>query len=247
MRFKMTLSYDGSNYNGYQSQKDSSGVQDTVEKALAKIFKRAVRIHGASRTDSGVHALGQVAHFDVSWTHSTTKLQSAINSLLPEDVQIARIQKVDNDFHARFSTKGKRYVYTLKLGRTNPFDRNSCWGLTFPIKIALLRKAMKAYEGSHNFTAFAGKVKKQENPVKRIDKISVSSAGEFVKITIEGSGFLYKMVRTMVGFGVEVAREKANLSQIAHYLQNPKRTHEIVTAPAKGLRLEKVFYPIAKS
>jgi len=246
MRLVMTLCYDGTGYNGYQSQKDGSGVQDAVEKALSKIFKRSIRIHAASRTDSSVHAMGQVAHFDADWRHPLTKLLSALNTLIPDDIQIVQLKKVDSDFHARFSAKAKRYVYTLKTNRANPFERNTCWGLPFKIDKSLLRKAMKTYEGKHDFTAFAGKVKKAENPVKRIDKIKVSSQGDFIKITIQGSGFLYKMVRTMVGFGVEVARGKASIAQISHYLKNPKRTHEIITAPAQGLCLQKVFYPIAK-
>jgi tRNA pseudouridine38-40 synthase len=242
-RFKLLIAYDGTDFLGWQSQPGGKTVQDAIETALCKIFKNEIRLHGASRTDSGVHASGQVAHFDAPWPHALGKLKDAINSLLPETIRILSISKTKENFHARFSAQGKRYVYQLKTAPATPFESRYVCGLRCAIDLKKLKAALKLFVGKHDFTSFAGGVKEGEMAVKTIKRITLARKGAYLAITIVGSGFLYKMVRSLVGTALEVARGKLPLSRIREILKSKKRTHEVITAPAKGLRLEKVFYP----
>lgn len=241
-RYKLLIAYDGTGFLGWQSQKGGGTVQDVIETALAKVFKRVVRLHGASRTDSGVHALGQVGHFDAFWSHATGKLKEAINSLLPESVRVRQVQRVDKKFHARFSAKGKRYAYQIKLGELTPFECRWVWGYKYPIDKRLLKSALAIFVGRHNFSAFAGTVNVEETPQKTLKSIKCSFKGNSVIVTLVGSGFLYKMARSIVGTSLEVARGKMSLGRVRELLKTCKRTHEVITAPSKGLRLEKVIY-----
>jgi len=245
MRFKLLIAYDGTDFLGFQSQSGGQTVQDAIEASLLSVFKKPIRLHGASRTDSGVHALGQAAHFDAEWTHGCEKLLLALQTGLPKSIVIRELIPVNENFHARFSAKGKRYTYTLKLGKALPFETRYLWEYPYKINFLLLKKALKAFVGSHNFSAFAGAVNKEETPIKTLKKCTASKKGDVIVITLVGSGFLYKMARSIVGFALEIARGKADCKKIAHYLKNPHRNPEIVTAPALGLRLEEVFYPIA--
>lgn len=240
----MIVAYDGSGYLGWQSQPGGKTVQDVIEAALEKILKQKVRIHGASRTDSGVHAWGQVCHFDTdSWPHGAQKLHKALQSLLPADILIRSLSKTSDDFHARFSAKGKRYIYKIKLGETTPFEGRFVLAYArHAIDFQLLKSTFKLFEGRHNFESFAGNVNKEETPIKVLKRVSASKKDSYITITLEGSGFLYKMCRGLVGAALEVARGKLDKKRIKELLRKPQRTHEVVTAPAKGLILDKVFY-----
>jgi tRNA pseudouridine38-40 synthase len=239
----MVVAYDGTNYLGWQSQKNGGAVQDAIEAQLKKVFKESIRLHGASRTDSGVHARAQVAHFDADWAHGADKLRRALNSGVGEGLSITRISKVPDSFHARFSTKGKCYRYTILLREPTPFEARWVWGVDYELDRKKLGLALKMFEGRHDFRSFAGGVNKEETTQKTIYKCRAIWRGDKkIVIEVEGSGFLYKMVRSMVGAAVEVARGKMELARIGELLKTPERTHEVVTAPAKGLCLEKVFY-----
>lgn len=243
MRWKMVIAYDGTDYLGWQSQAGGRTVQDALEAQLKKVFKHEIRLHGASRTDSGVHARAQVAHFDAEWAHGAIKLKRALESGLGERIQIVRLAKTSDDFHARFSAKGKRYRYTIILGSASPFDARWAWSVDYAIDKKLLNAALAKFVGRHNFSAFAGGLKKGEDPIKAVTKARAKWVGKNkIVIDVEGSGFLYKMVRSMVGAAVEVGRGRIALSRIRELLKKPQRTHEVVTAPAQGLCLEKVFY-----
>lgn len=245
MRFQMTIAYDGTDFLGWQSQPGGQTVQDVIEAALQKVFKRHIRIHGASRTDSGVHAWGQVCHFDANWKHTSAKLRLALQALLPETVFIRSLSTTSDRFHARFGAQGKRYIYKIKLTPAHPFEVRNLWEFDYPIDFKILKKALGQFVGKHNFTSFAGNVKDEETPVKTISKITAVKRGVYITVTLIGSGFLYKMVRSLVGTAMEVARGKLASTRIKALLNTPKRTHEVVTAPAKGLILDKVFYPVA--
>lgn len=243
MRWKMIVAYDGTDHFGWQSQQGGRAVQDVIEEKLKRVFKQPVRMHGASRTDSGVHAKGQVAHFDAEWTHGADKLKRAIESGLPDAVQIVKLQKVSDKFHARFGAKGKRYRYTIILGPANPFEVRWAWSFHWAIDKKKLKRALNDFVGVHNFTAIAANVEEKENPIKTITKCDVVwKTKKKAVIEVVGSGFMYKMVRSMVGAAVAVARGKLAPEKIKEMLKTKKRTHEVVTAPPQGLCLEKVFY-----
>jgi tRNA pseudouridine38-40 synthase len=243
MRWKLWLAYDGTNYLGWQSQKAGGTVQDALEAQLEKIFKRLVRLNGASRTDSGVHARAQVAHFDADWIHGADKLKRALNSGLGEGIAVMKVSRCRDDFHARFSARGKRYRYTILLREPTPFEVRWAWGVDYEINRTNLVRALKSFEGKHDFRAFAGAVNPQEMTVKTIYRCRAIWHGtKKLVIEVEGSGFLYKMVRSIVGAAVDVARGKMALARVRELLENPQRTHEVVTAPARGLCLERVFY-----
>lgn len=247
MRWKCTCAYDGTDYYGWQSQVEGNTLQDVIEARLKDIFKEPVRIHGSGRTDSGVHAHGQVFHFDFDWQHGAEKLQEALSSGLPESIQIIEVEAVTDDFHARFSATGKYYAYQLYLGYASPEDTRYCWSLgNRTLDFDAMQRAANKLLGEHDFTAFAAlrgdESEKDENPVKDMRLLDVIVEGPYVRIETEASGYLYKMVRSLVGCLVDVGLGKLSPEDVAHILESKKRTQAIVTAPAKGLWLERVFY-----
>jgi tRNA pseudouridine38-40 synthase len=242
MRFKLIIAYDGTEFLGWQSQKGGGAVQDVIEAALRKVLKKEIRIHGASRTDSGVHAWGQTAHFDADWPHGCAKLKKAIQALLPPTILIRSLTIVPDKFHARFSAKGKKYLYRLKLTPATPFETRTVYVPPYKISLPLLKKTLALFVGRHDFRSLAAHVNTGETSVKTIRRISVRRSGPYVTIAVIGSGFMYKMVRGLVGGALEVARGKLALERVKELLLHPARTHEIVIAPARGLILEKVYY-----
>ncbi len=242
MRFKMIIAYDGTDFQGWQSQPNGKAVQDAIEESLRKVFKEPIRLHGASRTDSGVHAQGQVGHFDAQWKYSCKKLQNALQTHLPKTILICSLSKASKDFHARFCAQAKRYIYKIKCAPATPFENRYFWSIRHPIDIKLLKDSLKSFEGRHDFSALAGNVLKEETQQKTLFKCSASIRQKNITIVLIGSGFLYKMARSIVGTAIEVARGKLPLMRLKQIFKSKKRTHEIVTAPACGLYLEKVFY-----
>ena len=244
-RFKCVCAYDGTDFCGWQSQATGGSVQDFIERRLEAVFKRKMRIHGSGRTDAGVHADAQVFHFDACWRHSAGALLAALRSGYPESLQILKVSKVPEDFHARYSAKGKRYVYRLYLGRAHPKIARYRWSLgDRELDIDAMNSAAKILIGVHDFTAFSANrgAEYKDNPVKDLRKLDVSRRGREVKISTEGSGYLYKMVRMIVGALVAVGTGKLSNGDIARALESKKRSNLFQAAPAKGLTLEKVFY-----
>ena len=243
-RWKCICAYDGTAYYGWQSQVEGNTVQDILETKLKSVFKTAIRIHGAGRTDSGVHANGQVFHFDAVWKHGVEKLALAINSGLPEDIQVLDVASVDDKFHSRFLAKKKRYVYHFHSGKAIPRDIRYYWSINKKLDIKKMQKAANHLVGKHDFTSFAASRGdgSKEDPVKTIYKISIMGKSEKIQLMTEGSGYLYKMVRSMVGVLVEVGLGRINPSEVKLILKEKKRTKKVPTAPARGLFLDKVFY-----
>ncbi len=245
MRWKCTCAYDGTDFDGWQRQPHGGAVQNQIEAALSQIFDRAVQIQGSGRTDAGVHAKGQCFHFDADWAHHDEKLVRALHSILPKTIKIKSLTRAKADFHARYSVTGKRYIYHYYLGRAEPVDERYVWACReIPLDLESMQEAAKRLTGTHDFTALSATHGKDNdpNPVKTVHRIDLKQRGKYVTLTTEGSGYLYRMVRSFAGALYAVGRGRLSPDDISEILESRKRTHRIVTAPAKGLFLDKVFY-----
>ena len=245
MRWKCICAYKGTQFEGWQNQPSGGGVQNHIESALTSIFDTSTRIHGCSRTDAGVHAKGQCFHFEANWPHPDKKLVRAMHSILDKDIRIESLQKVSDDFHARFSAVKKAYKYSIYLGRAHPFDKEFVWACRDnPLDLGRMITASKHLVGTHDFTAFGALHTKDNdpNPIKSVESIELKKRGSTITLSITGSGFLYKMVRSIAGTLYAVGRNRLSPEDTLRILESKTRTNEIVTAPASGLSLEKIFY-----
>ena len=245
MRWKCTCAYDGTDFDGWQRQPGGGAVQNHIESALAQVFDLPLQLHGSGRTDAGVHACGQCFHFDADWLHKPEKLVRALHSILPTSIRIKSVKSVSDDFHARFSVSGKRYLYNYYLGRADPTDDRYVWACRdLPLDLKEMQAAADRLLGTHDFSAYSATHGKENdpNPVKTVIRLELKQRGKFICLDAEGSGFLYRMVRSIAGALYAVGRGRLTPEDIAEILESKKRTHRIVTAPAKGLFLDKVFY-----
>lgn len=245
MRIKGTVAYEGTNFEGWQSQASGNTVQDILEKRLEYLLKTPTRIHGASRTDSGVHARGQVFHFDADWSHDLKYLLRGFRSNMPPGIQVLELEAVSPDFHARFHALEKRYTYYLQEGHASPFTTRYRWSLgNRELDIEAMKRGAPTLVGTHDFTAFSGTAPRARdpNPVKDLRVLEVGKTGLEYQITAVGSGFLYKMVRCLVGALVQVGMGRLKPEALAGILEKRVRTAEVPTAPARGLFLEEVVY-----
>jgi len=243
-RWKCIVAYDGTHFSGWQAQPDNNSVQDFIERRLAEIFKGAINIQGSGRTDSGVHARGQVFHFDAHWPHDPAKLLAALRIGLPPTIQVQSARRVPATFHARFSAKGKIYHYHVHhRGYADPFDQPYRWSLPQTLDVAAMRAAAARLVGKNDFRAYsaAGSVEK-EDTVRTLRELSIKERGNHLCIVAEGDGFLYKMVRSLVGALVDVGLGRLKPEDMTTILETKTRTHRVVTAPPAGLFLMKVFY-----
>lgn len=243
VRWKAVCVYDGGRFNGWQSQINAVGVQDVIEAALAVVLETKTRIHGSGRTDAGVHALGQVFHFDAAWPHTGAQLLAALGTRLPPGVQIKSLRRAPADFHARFDATGKRYHYRLFLGRADPFEDAYCWSIVRPLDLDAVKRTAALLKGRHDFSAFSAlNGDEKETTVRDLWRMDLKARGSRVRLVLEANGFLYKMARSLVGAIVAAGLGKATPKEIAALLQSKLRTPVIETAPAQGLFLERVFY-----
>jgi len=242
-RWKCICAYDGTAFAGWQSQTGGNAIQDVIEKRLARILGEPVRIQSSGRTDAGVHALGQVFHFDAAWRHGPQKLVAALRAGLPPAIQIKSARAVPPEFHARFATVGKTYIYFLHLGEADPFTRPFCWPIFHPLDFAAMEQAAAVLRGVHDFKAFSAFNRvKRENTVRNLRRLEIVRRGRRVRIAVEADGFLYKMVRTIVGALVAVGEGKLTPERVRTILESRHRTAAVTTAPAQGLFLVKVKY-----
>lgn len=242
-RWKATCAYDGGQFHGWQSQRNAVAVQDVLEEALSVVLGTKTRIHGSGRTDTGVHALGQVFHFDAAWAHDARRLMIAMRTRIPKGIQISTLAKTRTDFHARFDATGKRYHYRLFLGYADPFEDPFCWSLPAPIDFDAMGEAARLLSGRHDFAAYCalnGDIK--ETTVRELRRFEIRRTGRRVRIILEADGFLYKMARSLIGMLVAVGNNKMTPRDAVRLLETGKRIPAVATAPAKGLFLEKVFY-----
>lgn len=242
-RWKCVCAYDGTSFAGWQSQAGGTAIQDLLEARLAQVFKGQLRIHGSGRTDAGVHAHGQVFHFDAAWSHGSEKLLAAIRSGLPAAIQIKSVRAVAPDFHARFGATGKQYVYHLHRGDADPFTRPYCWPIFRPLDLAAMEATAAVLRGRHDFRAFTAlNGPEREDTVRDLRQLEVVARGRRIRITAESAGFLYKMVRILTGALVAVGEGKLGVEAVRAMLESGARTPLVHTAPPQGLFLMKVFY-----
>ena len=245
---KLTISYDGTKYSGWQIQKNSPSVQETLEKAVKKVFKKAYKVHGAGRTDSGVHAKGQVAHFKTSKDLPVPGIRAALNGALPKDIAVTGVEEVPHDFHSRFSTRSKVYRYhILNAEMPDPFIEKYAWRVSYKLNAALMRREAAVLEGRHDFKSFQASDSSRTPPgvrgsVRKIFRVNIKKKTSDIIIEIEGDGFLYNMVRNIAGTLIDIGRGYLPPGSMKKILKAKDRTQAGPTAPAKGLFLVKVKY-----
>lgn len=240
---KLTLAFDGTRYEGWQSQRKDRTVQEVFEKALEKIFSQKIHLAGSSRTDSGVHARGFVAHFKVKSKLTDAAIVRALNFYLPCDIVVLKAQTVPATFHARFKAKSKIYRYTLCLSKTRPvFEAPYVLHYPYPVNMAHLQKAARLLTGRQDFRAFMDADSEKEKTVRYLKKIRIHRQGELLHFDFEGDGFLRHMVRILMGTLLEVNRGKISLEAIPFILKSRDRKKAGPTAKAQGLHLLKVNY-----
>ncbi|RME39023.1 MAG: tRNA pseudouridine(38-40) synthase TruA [Deltaproteobacteria bacterium] len=240
----LTLEYDGTDFCGWQVQPGCRTVQEEVERALQVLLKHPVRVHASGRTDAGVHALGQVVHFQTPMRLPVKAYLKGLRGLLPDDVAVVAAREVPDTFHARFSAQGKHYRYRLRLSDVpHPLAARTCWVLPGPLDIGRMRRAARHFVGEHDFAAFCASGSDVKSTVRRIDRLDVASTGDEIVIDIEGSGFLRNMVRIMVGTLVEIGRSEREEQTLPHLLSGQSRSQAGPTAPPQGLCLVHVSYP----
>ena len=242
-RWKCVCAYAGTGFAGWQSQAGGAAIQDVIETRLAEICEATVRIHGSGRTDAGVHARGQVFHFDAAWAHGADRLVKALRCGLPETVQIRSAQVAAADFHARFSATRKRYVYHVQLGDADPFARPYCLPVFRPLDFGAMEATAAVLRGRHDFRAFTAlNGTDREDTVRELSRLEIVRRGRRVRITAESAGFLYKMVRSLVGALLAAGEGRLTAGRVAEILASKERTALVKTAPPQGLFLDKVFY-----
>jgi tRNA pseudouridine38-40 synthase len=245
IRWKVICAYDGTTFAGWQSQVGGRSIQDAIEARLSEVAGGLVRIHGSGRTDAGVHALAQVFHFDLPWKHSPERLRAALRVNLPAGLQLKSVRPAPATFHARFSATGKRYRYCIYLGDADPFLRPFVWSIERPTapRIDAMLDAAARLSGRHDFAAFsANNGAINHDTVRTLRRLEIRQKGRHLTITAEADGFLYKMVRSLVGALVSVGWGKLTGEQLSQFLASSVRTAAVETAPPQGLFLVKVFY-----
>lgn len=243
MRYKVCVSYDGTNFNGFQRQKNYRSVEEEIETVLEKINKEKIRIIGAGRTDKGVHAFGQVFHFECDLKISEEGLKRGMNSLLPQDIYITSVEKVDENFHARYSSVSKLYRYRINIGEYNPLEVNYVYQLNKKLDIDTMIKAANLFKGEHDFYNFCGYQENiEKNFVRIINSVEIRKDGEYVTIEIEGNGFIRYMVRMIVAILVEIGLGKKDENFIKERLDSTIKNRSNYKVPGNGLYLVRIDY-----
>ena len=243
MRYLIKFSYDGTNYSGFQKQKGLNTIEEKLEEALTKINNgKKTTITATGRTDKGVHALCQYGHADIDVNITEKKLKRAMNSNLPDDIHVIETKEVDNDFHARYNVKEKEYKYYINLGEYNPLERNYVYQYNYELNIDNMKKAIKYFEGEHDFRSFVTDNKEKENCVRKISYTNIEKQDNIIIITFKGNGFLRYQVRNMVGLLIKIGENKISPDIVDKIIESKDRTRASKTAPAEGLYLTEVIY-----
>ncbi len=243
-RFKIIIEYDGSDFAGWQRQKNGPSVQQAVEEAISRFCGETVAVFAAGRTDAGVHALGQVAHFNIGRETSPKTVRDAINFYLrPAPVVVLNAEIVPEDFHARFSARERSYLYRITNRRAPPaLQRGRTWWIATPLDETLMAKAARCLIGRHDFTSFRASVCQAASPIKTIDSLDVSREGDEIRIEVRARSFLHHQVRNIVGTLMLVGEGKWTDTTVRKALEARDRRSAGPTAPAEGLYLVEVKY-----
>lgn len=240
---RLLIEYDGTNYAGWQWQKNEKTIQETLLKTIEQVIQENTKLYGASRTDAGVHALGQVANFKTTSNIPSQRLVHAINFYLPYDITVKHAVDVSESFHAQYCAKSKIYQYTLFNDwiRTS-LNRHFCYMYGFKLDIDKMTSATKYIIGIHDFTSFTTKAWCEKNRIRTVKRLDIRKEGKYIYFTIEANGFLYNMVRTIVGTLIEIGRGKIPVEDVEEILNSKNRKLAGPTAPARGLCLIEVKY-----
>jgi len=242
-RFKLTIEYSGTRYSGWQIQKNARTVQGEIDLAVRDATgERDVEIYGSGRTDAGVHAMAQVAHLDVNTTLAIDALRRRINDALPSDINVLRIEKVRHKFHARHDAVARSYIYQVSRRRT-AFGKPFVWWVKEDLDIMRMREAARPLVGHHDFQSFSDDDPDEKSTAVLVEGLEIHEDGDLIVIHIEGSHFIWKMVRRIVGVLVEVGRGGMTTAEAAALLTERSSAPARLTAPASGLFLERVYYP----
>ncbi len=244
-RFKCVVAYDGTDFCGWQAQPSKMSVQDFIEGKLLSILGEKIRIHGSGRTDAGVHARAQVFHFDADWKHSCDALLKALRSGGVQNIRFLDLEDADHNFHARFSARGKRYIYRICKDFAMPEFSRYRWSLGGKkIDVEKMKNATNIFIGTHDFKAFSANRGNgvKEDTIKTITRLDVIDEGDEIVVITEGSGYLYKMVRLITGALVQIGCGRLTENDLKDALKKAERTNLFQAAPAQGLSLDCVFY-----
>jgi len=240
---KLTIAYDGTNYHGFQRQTNAVTIQQILEEKLGKLFGHQIKVAGAGRTDAGVHAYGQVVNFYTTGSIPVEKIPLAARGIMPPDIVVLKAELAEPRFHARISAKGKTYIYRLYYDKlSNPFHRYYAWHVYHPIDVEAMHQAAQIVVGTHDFSAFRAAGGVAKNPVRTILEASCLSKNGIVEFSFTGTGFLYHMVRNLVGTLVNVGAGKICAQRFAEILASCDRHQAGATAPPQGLYLKDVYY-----
>ena len=242
-RVKLVVAYDGTNYHGWQLQPGAVTIEQVLNETLTELLGEPIAVIGASRTDSGVHALGNVAVFDTDSPIPPDRIAYALNGKLPEDIVVVKSEEVPGDWHPRHCDSIKTYEYRiLNQEMPDPVRRRDTWHVSFPLDVDAMREAAEYLKGEHDFKSFCSAQSEVENTVRTIYELSVEKTGTLITIRVRGSGFLYNMVRIIAGTLIEVGKGKKTPAQVADIIAGAKRKEAGMTAEAKGLIMDEVFY-----
>lgn len=240
---KLLIEYDGTNYCGWQRQDNAQSIQQKVEEAIERATRVFSKVTGSSRTDAGVHAKGFVCNFFTESSIPPENFKEALNVFLPEDIVIIEAKEVDKEFHSRFNSIGKKYVYTVLTGPHRPaIGRNYAYYFNKNLNIGQMKEAAKYFLGTHDFSAFKKSGSSVKTSIRTIKELNIDLDGNYIKFSIIGDGFLYNMVRIIVGTLLDVGTNRFNPEDIDKIISSKNRSNAGKSVPACGLTLEKVFY-----
>ena len=240
---KIEISYDGTAYSGFQIQPNARTIQQELEKAIYQLTNEEIKIIGSGRTDAGVHAKRQVCNFKTTSSIPIDRWKLALNSVLPEDIVVNHAEEVSDNFHSRFGVKEKTYRYTVDNALIpDVFSRNTAWHIPYSLDIAKMQEASRFFLGEHDYSAYASTKTEVIDKQREIYHFNIWSEGQFIYFQVTGNGFLYNMVRIMVGTLVEIGSNKRDQQAIPDLLLSKSRIKAGITAPAKGLMLWNVKY-----
>ncbi len=239
----LTVSYDGTNYCGWQRQKNGPTIQEKLEQAASQVMKEPIAVEGCGRTDAGVHAMEYICNFKTGCSIPEDRIALAINCCLPDDIVVKKAWQTDWDFHSRFSAKKKTYLYRIDQGPVpNPFQKNYAWYMKYPLDIQKMNRAAADIVGTHDFRCFMASGGTVKTTVRTVDRLCIEKKGSLVEIEVSANGFLYNMVRIITGTLVYVGVGKLQPDCIPDLIASADRRKAGITAPPQGLYLKELVY-----